>query len=81
LRYSVARPVRPGRRPYGDWARRRDISGAGALLVRPDGFVAFRHFSAAPDAENRSRTRCGACSGMPEHAIMEEADIDDEEPG
>ncbi|MFF4211961.1 FAD-dependent oxidoreductase [Streptomyces sp. NPDC001796] len=36
--------------PYGDWARLREISDAGALLVRPDGFVAFRHASAAPDA-------------------------------
>ncbi|CAM5498676.1 2,4-dichlorophenol 6-monooxygenase OS=Streptomyces violarus OX=67380 GN=FHS41_001172 PE=4 SV=1 [Streptomyces violarus] len=36
--------------PYGDWARLREISDDGALLVRPDGFVAFRHASAAPDA-------------------------------
>ncbi|MFK4105193.1 FAD-dependent oxidoreductase [Streptomyces sp. NPDC019531] len=37
--------------PYGDWARLSGISDAGALLVRPDGFVAFRHATAAPDAE------------------------------
>lgn len=36
--------------PYGDWARLREITDTGALLVRPDGFVAFRHASAAPDA-------------------------------
>ncbi|MET8634887.1 FAD-dependent monooxygenase [Streptomyces sp. NPDC004680] len=36
--------------PYGDWARLREVSDAGALLVRPDGFVAFRHASAAEDA-------------------------------
>ncbi|MGW0474726.1 FAD-dependent oxidoreductase [Streptomyces coeruleorubidus] len=36
--------------PYGDWARLREISDDGALLVRPDGFIAFRHASAAPDA-------------------------------
>uniref|UniRef100_UPI00357144FB FAD-dependent oxidoreductase n=1 Tax=Streptomyces djakartensis TaxID=68193 RepID=UPI00357144FB len=36
--------------PYGDWARLSEISDGGALLVRPDGFVAFRHASAAPDA-------------------------------
>ena len=36
--------------PYGDWARLSEISDAGALLVRPDGFVAFRHATAAPDA-------------------------------
>ncbi|MGC5036014.1 FAD-dependent oxidoreductase [Streptomyces sp. DT190] len=36
--------------PYGDWARLREIPDAGALLVRPDGFVAFRHPGAAPEA-------------------------------
>jgi 2,4-dichlorophenol 6-monooxygenase len=36
--------------PYGDWARLSEVSDAGALLVRPDGFVAFRHASAAQDA-------------------------------
>ncbi|MFI0266089.1 FAD-dependent oxidoreductase [Streptomyces luteogriseus] len=36
--------------PYGDWARLREIPDAGALLVRPDGFVAFRHASAGTDA-------------------------------
>ncbi|WP_329270375.1 FAD-dependent monooxygenase [Streptomyces pseudovenezuelae] len=46
--------IGPGQRyqdPYGDWARLSEISDAGALLVRPDGFVAFRHPTAAPDAE------------------------------
>ncbi|WBO61805.1 hypothetical protein [Streptomyces camelliae] len=38
------------RGPYGDWARLSEVSDAGALLVRPDRFVAFRHASAAPDA-------------------------------
>ncbi|MDT0388038.1 FAD-dependent oxidoreductase [Streptomyces dubilierae] len=33
--------------PYGDWARLREVPDAGALLVRPDGFVAFRHPDAA----------------------------------
>ncbi len=45
--------VGPGREyedPYGDWARLREVSDSGALLVRPDGFVAFRHASAAEDA-------------------------------
>ncbi|WP_406162739.1 FAD-dependent monooxygenase [Streptomyces sp. NBC_00882] len=37
--------------PYGDWAHLSEISDAGALLVRPDGFIAFRHPTAAPDAE------------------------------
>ncbi|MET9391160.1 FAD-dependent monooxygenase [Streptomyces sp. NPDC006624] len=45
--------IGPGQRyedPYGDWARLREIPDAGALLVRPDGFVAFRHPAAAPES-------------------------------
>ncbi|MFF7984382.1 FAD-dependent oxidoreductase [Streptomyces sp. NPDC007901] len=37
--------------PYGDWARLSEVSDSGALLVRPDGYVAFRYRSAAEDAE------------------------------
>ncbi|MER7841038.1 FAD-dependent monooxygenase [Streptomyces sp. NPDC096040] len=37
--------------PYGDWARLSEVSDAGALLVRPDGYVAFRHPAAAENAE------------------------------
>lgn len=37
--------------PYGDWARLSEVSDGGALLVRPDGYVAFRHADAAVDAE------------------------------
>ncbi|WP_443053549.1 hypothetical protein OHT57_42470 [Streptomyces sp. NBC_00285] len=36
--------------PYGDRARPSEIADAGALLVRPGGFVALRHASAATDA-------------------------------
>ncbi|MEV7341079.1 FAD-dependent monooxygenase [Streptomyces sp. NPDC093544] len=46
--------IGPGREyedPYGDWARLSEISDAGALLVRPDGFVAFRHPAASEAAE------------------------------
>ncbi|NEA68806.1 FAD-dependent monooxygenase [Streptomyces sp. SID12488] len=37
--------------PYGDWALLSEVSDAGVLLVRPDGFVAFRHAEAAENAE------------------------------
>ncbi|MGW4487070.1 FAD-dependent monooxygenase [Amycolatopsis sp. NPDC004368] len=36
---------------YGDWTRTSEIDEAGALLVRPDGYVAWRHSSGAPEAE------------------------------
>ena len=35
--------------PYGDWQRKREIEEAGALLVRPDGYVAWRHIEAVYD--------------------------------
>ena len=34
---------------YGDWARIREISEAGALLVRPDGFIAWRQMNDVTD--------------------------------
>ncbi|MER5505577.1 FAD-dependent monooxygenase [Streptomyces sp. NPDC002766] len=42
--------IGPGREyedPYGDWARLSEVADGGALLVRPDGFVGFRHGTAA----------------------------------
>jgi 2,4-dichlorophenol 6-monooxygenase len=36
---------------YGDWARVRGVEDGGALLARPDNYVAFRHAGAASDAE------------------------------
>ncbi|MFE6526579.1 FAD-dependent oxidoreductase [Streptomyces sp. NPDC057794] len=44
----VIGPGQPYEDPYGDWARLREIPDAGALLVRPDGYVAFRHPDGAP---------------------------------
>lgn len=35
--------------PYANWRRVAEIDEAGALLVRPDGYVAWRRMSAAPD--------------------------------
>jgi 2,4-dichlorophenol 6-monooxygenase len=37
---------------YREWARVSEIDEAGALLVRPDGYVAWRHRSAIPEATN-----------------------------
>ncbi|MFD8073750.1 FAD-dependent oxidoreductase [Streptomyces sp. NPDC059718] len=50
--------IGPGREyedPYGDWARVRGIGDTGALLVRPDLYVAFRRADGAADgAEARA---------------------------
>lgn len=35
--------------PYGYWRQVRDIDEAGALLVRPDGYIAWRHSAAVWD--------------------------------
>jgi 2,4-dichlorophenol 6-monooxygenase len=38
----------PGSRdPYFDWHRAREMDEAGAILVRPDGYIAWRHTTAA----------------------------------
>ncbi|MDQ0947951.1 2,4-dichlorophenol 6-monooxygenase [Streptomyces phaeochromogenes] len=37
--------------PYGDWARLSEVSDSGVLLVRPDGYVAFRYATAVRNAE------------------------------
>lgn len=39
-----------GRDAYGDWSRLSGIDEAGCLLVRPDGYVAWRHRTADTDA-------------------------------
>jgi 2,4-dichlorophenol 6-monooxygenase len=35
---------------YGDWARVCGTDDGGALLIRPDGYVAFRRAAATDDA-------------------------------
>jgi 2,4-dichlorophenol 6-monooxygenase len=37
---------------YHDWFRARQIDEAGAILVRPDGYVAWRHTNAVRDGED-----------------------------
>jgi 2,4-dichlorophenol 6-monooxygenase len=36
---------------YHDWRRARETDEAGAILVRPDGYVAWRHVAAVSDDE------------------------------
>ena len=47
--------------PYRGWDRLREIHEAGAVLVRPDGFVAWRHVEAQWDDDN--------AQGAIEHAL------------
>jgi 2,4-dichlorophenol 6-monooxygenase len=41
--------------PYAEWSRVREVDEAGALLVRPDGVVAWRHSANLWDAEEAER--------------------------
>jgi 2,4-dichlorophenol 6-monooxygenase len=46
-------PIGPGERyedPYGTWAELREIADGGALLVRPDLYIAARHLAAPASA-------------------------------
>lgn len=47
---AVIGPGREYEDPYGDWARLREITDAGCLLIRPDQHVAFRRDGADPGA-------------------------------
>ncbi|MEU8031606.1 FAD-dependent monooxygenase [Streptomyces sp. NPDC049099] len=46
--------------PDGDWAGAHGTTAEGAVLVRPDGFVAWRAMDAAPDPEAALRKVLGA---------------------
>lgn len=51
--------------PYASWARIRDIEEAGALLVRPDGYVAWRHRESVYDlGEASSKLRLALTSAL-----------------
>ncbi|MEV0600458.1 FAD-dependent monooxygenase [Streptomyces sp. NPDC050315] len=43
---------------YGDWQRRCETDESGCLLVRPDGYIAWRQAS-APRTEDEARTELG----------------------
>ena len=50
--------------PYFAWARLREIHEAGALLVRPDGFVAWRQMQAVWDADEALLQLRGALTSI-----------------
>jgi 2,4-dichlorophenol 6-monooxygenase len=60
--------------PYGDWAGVREIADGGALLVRPDNYVAFRHASALNEDEAEMVLGRVLCT------VLDRADEIEEEP-
>jgi 2,4-dichlorophenol 6-monooxygenase len=49
---------------YHDWHRAREIEEAGALLVRPDGYVAWRHTASVWDEQEAVHLLQGAISAV-----------------
>ncbi|MFF0160681.1 FAD-dependent oxidoreductase [Streptomyces sp. NPDC005263] len=54
-RVGAGADVEPATEDGADWLERHGISPGGAVLVRPDGFVAWRSPGAVPDAESTLR--------------------------
>jgi 2,4-dichlorophenol 6-monooxygenase len=50
---------------YGDWARRREISDDGCLLVRPDAHVAYRSHALATDPTTALQSAMHTILGLP----------------
>ncbi|MCV7728040.1 FAD-dependent monooxygenase [Micrococcus luteus] len=65
--------------PYAYWARVREIDEAGALLVRPDGYVAWRQPTAVWDteeAETMLSTALSTILSLPQEAPVPAPDLD-----
>ncbi|MDO9378827.1 MAG: FAD-dependent monooxygenase [Nocardioidaceae bacterium] len=50
--------------PYGSWHRIREVHEAGAILVRPDGYVAWRHSDAVWDETDAVHALSEALAGV-----------------
>jgi 2,4-dichlorophenol 6-monooxygenase len=63
IEIGVARIGAAGMRDaYGEWARVREIDEDGCLLVRPDGYIAWRQPGAPPDDRQAAGQLAGALS-------------------
>ncbi len=59
---------------YCDWQRVREIEEGGALLVRPDGYIAWRHRAAIRDEEQALRQLSAALSAILDWQTLPVAD-------
>ena len=62
---------------YCDWQRTREIDEAGALLIRPDGYVAWRSIGAAPDAGTARATLATALAALLDNPSLAGSDRGD----
>jgi 2,4-dichlorophenol 6-monooxygenase len=60
--------------PYAAWARIREVEEAGALLVRPDGYVAWRHATAVWDSDHAYRLLADALAQVLGRSMTSAAD-------
>jgi 2,4-dichlorophenol 6-monooxygenase len=65
---------------YDDWARAREVSEAGALLVRPDCHVAWRSHSLAEDPVGELRTALRRVLHLDTGEGVDDADVTDRVP-
>ena len=56
--------------PHGDFARIREVSESGALLIRPDVYVGWRAESVSADATDRLRAAMAAILAVPAKAVV-----------
>lgn len=56
--------------PYGNWWRIRDMHEAGAILVRPDGVIAWRHSEALVDPAEAGRLLRAALDRVLDRAMV-----------
>jgi 2,4-dichlorophenol 6-monooxygenase len=57
--------------PYGNWAHIREIEEGGVLLIRPDGYVAWRHRAAVYKPEDARRLLSGALTRLLGASVIE----------
>ena len=55
--------------PYCAWQAAREIDEAGALLVRPDGYIAWRQPEAVADADTARRQLAEALSQVLDRSV------------
>ncbi|WP_454916222.1 FAD-dependent oxidoreductase [Xanthobacter sediminis] len=73
IQVHVIGPGRPYVDTYGDYARMSEVEESGALLVRPDMFVAWRAKDASEENTDRLPTVMATILGLREHQAVQAA--------
>ncbi|WP_328805465.1 FAD-dependent monooxygenase [Rhizorhabdus histidinilytica] len=73
IRVHVIGPGRPIEDPHGDFARIREVSENGAILVRPDVYVGWRAEAVSADATDRLCSAMATILALPAETILKHA--------